>query len=73
MTSPPSWAITTAWLTLNLLPLFIAAFVWLALGYRLVGLLLAVLSPLYFVPVGFFVVLPLRLRLFRHPASLHRR
>jgi hypothetical protein len=73
MTSPPSWAITTAWLTLNLLPLFIAAFVWLALGYGPRGLLLAVLYPVYFVPFGFFVALPLMVRLFRHPASLHRR
>ena len=73
MTSPPSWVVTTTWLSLNLLPLFLAAFVWLVLGYRLVGLLLAVLYPVYFVPYGFFVALPLMVRLFRHPASSHRR
>jgi hypothetical protein len=72
MASPPSWVITATWLALNLLPLVIAPLLWLVLGYRLAGLLLAVLYPVYFVPYGFFVALPLMLRLFRHPASLHR-
>jgi len=73
MGSPPSWVITTTWLTLNLFPLFFAAFVWLMLGYRLVGLLLLVLYPVYFVPFGVFVALPLMVKLFRDPASRHQR
>jgi len=73
MSSLPSWVVTATWVALNLLPLFSAAFVWLILGYRLVGLVLAVLYPVYFIPYGFFVALPLMVRLFRHPASRYQR
>ena len=73
MVSLPSWVVTTAWLSLNLLPLFIAALLWLVLGYGRMGLLLAVFYPVYFVPYGFFVALPVMVWLFRDPASLHRR
>jgi hypothetical protein len=72
MPSPRSSVVTATWVALNLLPLFIAAFVWLVLGYRRVGLLLIILYPLYFVPYGFFVSLPLMVRLFRPSASSHR-
>jgi hypothetical protein len=65
--------ITATWLALNLFPLFIAALLWLVLGYGRVGLLLVVFYPVYFVPYGFFVALPLMVRLFRDPASVHRR
>jgi hypothetical protein len=73
MASPRSFVITATWLVLNLLPLFLAALVGCVLGYRRVGLFLVLLYPLYFVPYGFFVSLPVMVRLFRHPASLHRR
>ena len=65
--------ITAAWFTLNLLPLVVAALVWLVLGSWFWGLLLIALYPLYFVLYGFFVSLPLMVKLFRQPASLHRR
>jgi len=73
MALPRSFVITATWLVLNLLPLLLAALVWFVLGYRRVGLLLVFLYPLYFVPYGFFVSLPVMVRLFRHPASLHGR
>ena len=73
MASSHSWMITAAWVLLNLLPLLIAAFLWLVLGYGRLGLVLGLLYPVYFVPYGFFVSLPLMVRLFRHPASRHRR
>jgi hypothetical protein len=62
--------ITATWLVLNLLPLLLAALVWCVLGYWRVGLILVFLYPLYFVPYGFFVSLPVMVCLFRHPASL---
>ncbi len=64
--------VTAAWTTLNLLPLLVAALVWLVFGSWLWGLLLVILYPLYFVPYGFFVAMPLMVRLFRQPASLHK-
>jgi len=73
MASPPSWVVTATWAALNLLPLFIAAFVWLILEYGRVGLVLAVLYPVYFIPYGFFVALPLMVRIFRHAASRYQR
>ena len=73
MVSPRSSVITAAWVSLNLLPLLLAAFIWLVLGHWIVGLLLVILYPLYFVPYGFFVSLPLMVRLFQPTASLHRR
>jgi hypothetical protein len=73
MAAPHSLIITASWVSLNLLPLLIAALLWLVLEYWLVGLLVAALYPLYFVPYGFFVSLPLMVRLFRHSASLYRR
>jgi hypothetical protein len=73
MASPRSSLITAIWVSLNLFPLLIAALVWLVLGNWLVGLLLAILYPLYVVPYGFFISMPLMVRLFQSPASLHRR
>jgi len=65
--------ITAIWVSLNLLPLLIAALIWLVLGNWMVGLLLVILYPLYVVFYGFFVSLPMMVRLFQHPASLYRR
>ncbi len=73
MLSSRSSTITAVWISLKLLPLLIAAFVWLVLGNWLVGLLLAILYPVYVVPYGFFISMPLMVRLFQHPASLYRR
>ena len=73
MTSARSSVITATWVSLNLLPLVIAAFIGLVLGKWLVGLLLVILYPVYVVFYGFFVSLPVMVRLFRDAASLHRR
>lgn len=72
MQSPHPVTITTTWLVLNLLPLLIAVVTWLVLGSWFWSLLLVMLYPIYVVPYGFFVSLPLMVRLFRQPASLHR-
>ena len=73
MKSSRSTLITATWVSLNLLPLLVAALIWLVLGHWMVGLLLMILYPLYVVFYGFFVSLPMMVRLFQHPASLHRR
>jgi len=73
MTSPCPSVVTAAWVAFNSVPLLIAAIIWLVLGSWLWGLLLVILYPLYIVLFGFFVSLPFMVRLFRHPASLHRR
>ena len=73
MKSSHSALITATWISLNLLPLLVAALIWLVLGHWIVGLLLMILYPLYVVFYGFFVSLPMMVRLFQHPASLHRR
>jgi hypothetical protein len=65
--------VTAAWVSLNLLPLLISALVWLVLGHWLVALLLVIFYPVYIVLYGFFVSLPLMVRLFRQPASSHER
>ena len=64
--------VTAAWMTLNLVPLLAAALVWLVFGSWFWGLLLVILYPLYFVLYGFFIAMPLMVRLFRQPASLHK-
>jgi hypothetical protein len=73
MESPRSSVITAIWLSINLLPLLLAAFVGLVWGHWLVGLLLVILYPLYIVFYGFFVSLPVMVRLFRLPANSHQR
>jgi len=73
MTSPRSSVVTAAWISFNLLPLLVAALIWLVLGNWPVALLLVIFYHLYVVIYGFFVSLPLMVRTFRHPASLHRR
>jgi hypothetical protein len=72
ISSRPS-VVTAAWIAFNSLPLLLAALVWLVLGNWLVGLLLVIFYPVYIVLYGFFVSLPLMVRLFRHPPSLYRR
>lgn len=73
MESPRSSTVTAAWISFNLIPLLIAAFVWLVLDNWPVALLLVIFYPLYVAIYGFFVSLPLMVRTFRHPASLHKR
>jgi len=73
MKSSRSALITATWVSLNLLPLLIAALVWLVLDNWMVGLLLVILYPLYVVLYGFFVSMEIMVWLFRPPASLHRR
>ena len=73
MASPRSSVITAAWVSLNLFPLLIAALVWLVVGNWIVRLLIMILYPLCIVPYGFFVSMPVMVRLFQHPASQHRR
>jgi hypothetical protein len=65
--------ITALWVALNLLPLLIGAVVWFVFDNWLWGLLLIVFYPLYFVPYGFFIAMPLMVWFFRKPASIHRR
>ncbi len=65
--------VTAAWITLNLPPLLVAVWIWLVLGSWGWGLLLVILYPLYVVPYGFFIAMPLMVWLFRKPASLHQR
>jgi len=73
MESPRSSVITATWALLNLLPLLLAALVWFIVGNWVVRLLITVLYLVCIVPYGFFVAMPLMVRLFQHPASLHRR
>ncbi|HKA53562.1 MAG TPA: hypothetical protein VKJ47_07855 [Candidatus Binatia bacterium] len=73
MASPRSSVITATWALLNLLPLLLAALAWFVVGNWVVRLLIMVLYLLCIVPYGFFVAMPLMVRLFQHPASLHRR
>ena len=72
MTSSRSSMVTAAWVSFNLIPLLVAALVWLVLGNWMVALLLVLLFPLYVVIYGFFISLPLMVRTFRHPASAHK-
>jgi hypothetical protein len=72
MESPRPAVITAIWVSINLLPLLLAAFLWLVLGHWLAGLLLVILYPLYIVFYGFFVALPVMVRLFRLPATSHQ-
>ena len=69
----PHTMVTTAWIILNLFPLVLGALVWLVFGSIFWSLVLVVLYPVYFVPYGFFFAMPLMVKLFRQPASPHRR
>lgn len=70
---PQNHALTTVvWLVLNTLPLVVAALVWSLLS-SFWGIVLLLLFPLYIIPYGFFVSLPLMVKLFRKPASIYRR
>jgi hypothetical protein len=73
MAEPRHSAVTVAWVTLNLIPLIAIGLAGLALGSWVWGLLLLVLYGFLFVPYGFFIAMPIMVKLFRHPASLHRR
>jgi hypothetical protein len=66
--------VTVAWITLNLLPLCALFLLWSALWSWSWGLLvlLFVLYLLLFVPYGFFVAMPLMVKLFRPPSSTHK-
>jgi len=73
MASPRSSVITATWALLNLLPLLLAVLTWFVVGNWVVRLLIMILYPFCIVPYGFFVAMPLMVRVFQHPASLHRR
>ena len=64
--------ITVAWILLNVLPLVAIAVLWSFLD-ALLGIPLLILYLIGVVPYGFFVALPVMVKLFRKPASLHRR
>jgi hypothetical protein len=64
--------VTAAWIVLNIFPLLVIALVWLTFENWVWGLLLLILYPLCFVPYGFFVAMPLMVKLFRKPASPYR-
>ena len=64
--------ITVAWILLNVLPLIAIAVLWSFLD-ALLGIPLLILYLIGVVPYGFFVALPVMVKLFRKPASLHRR
>jgi len=64
--------ITAVWITLHILPLFLVIFIWsffgaawgiASLAFYIIGL----------IPYGFFISIPLMVKLFHKPASLHRR
>lgn len=73
MAEPRHSTVTVAWVTLNLIPLIAIGLAGFALGSWVWGLLLLVLYGFFFVPYGFFIAMPIMVKLFRHPASVHRR
>lgn len=64
--------ITAVWITLYVLPLIPIALIWFFFGATW-GIVALVLYVIGIVPYGFFVSLPVMVKLFRKPASLHRR
>ncbi len=73
MLPPDPRLITITWIALNLLPLLVVVAVWAAVGGWLWGLCLLGVYVVGVVPYGFFVALPLMVKLFRPPASPYRR
>ena len=64
--------VTFVWIALHLLPLGVVALIWVLFG-AVWGIVALVFYVLGIVIYGFFVSLPLMVKLFRKPASLHRR
>jgi hypothetical protein len=64
--------VTAVWTALHVAPLFLVAFIWFFFG-AVWGLVSLVLYLMGLVPYGFFISLPAMVKLFRKPASLHRR
>jgi hypothetical protein len=72
MTQPRHSTVTAVWVTLYLLPVVAIALVWLLWGHFW-GLVSLVLYLLLLVPYGFFVSMPVMIKLFREPTSLRKR
>jgi hypothetical protein len=68
-----SGIVTATWFSLNLFPVLIAAVVWLVLGKWGWALALLLLYPLYIIPYGFFVSLPMMVKLFRPAPNPRKR
>lgn len=64
--------ITAVWITLYLLPLILVALIW-SFFSAVWGIVALVLYILGIVPYGFFFSLPVMVKCFRKPASLHKR
>jgi hypothetical protein len=64
--------VTIVWTSLHVLPLVVVALIWFLFG-AVWGIVSLVLYVIGIVLYGFFVSLPVMVRLFRKPASLHRR
>lgn len=64
--------ISIVWVSLHVLPLVVVALIWFLFG-AVWGIVSLVLYLIGLVPYGFFVSLPAMVKLFRKPASLHRR
>ena len=63
--------ITLTWIALNLLPLILILLLSLFLQSWVWGFSLVALYILCFVPYGFFVSLPLMVKIFHKPSSIH--
>ncbi|MGE4095692.1 MAG: hypothetical protein AB7G75_33165 [Candidatus Binatia bacterium] len=68
-----SGLITTVWVLLNFLPLFIVVGLCLVIQSWAWSAFFVLLYLLIIVPYGFFVSLPMMVKIFHKPASLHRR
>jgi hypothetical protein len=71
--SPRSGIVTASWFSLNLFPVLIAVVVWLVLGKWGWALALLLLYPLYIIPYGFFVSLPMMVKFFRPALNPRKR
>lgn len=64
--------VTAVWIILYLLPLILVALIWSFFGF-VWGIISLTLYVIGIIPYGFFVSLPTMVKLFRKPASIHRR
>ncbi len=64
--------VTTIWLILLALPLGLVAIIWSFFG-TFWGIAALLLYAVGIIPYGFFISIPIMLKLFHKPASLHRR
>jgi hypothetical protein len=70
---PRHTTVTAVWIILNVLPLLGIGLVSVAFESWMLGLFLLILYLLLFIPYGLFVSLPMMVKIFRRPASPHRR